>query len=66
MARETDNQPYPRDYETERTDAPGRPPRPASEPRGSEGSSRNDKTLTDPATGEPQARPGAPEAPPGE
>ena len=37
---------------------PGRPPRPATEPAGSEGSARNTKTLTDPATGEPQ--PGAP------
>ena len=36
----------------------GRPPRPATEPAGSEGSARNTKTLTDPATGEPQ--PGAP------
>ena len=38
---------------------PGAPPRPAHEPKGSEGSSRNDKTLTDPATGEPQG--GAPD-----
>ena len=37
---------------------PGRPPRPATVPAGSEGSARNTKTLTDPATGEPQ--PGAP------
>lgn len=37
---------------------PGRPPRPATEPKGAEGSARNSKTLTDPATGEP--RPGAP------
>jgi hypothetical protein len=33
---------------------PGSPPRPATEPAGSKGSSRNPKTLTDPATGEPQ------------
>ena len=32
---------------------PGEPPRPASEPKGSEGSSRNAKTMTDPATGAP-------------
>lgn len=35
---------------------PGSPPRPATEPRGSEGSARNAKTLTNPATGEPQRR----------
>jgi hypothetical protein len=34
----------------------GAPPRPATEPRGSEGSARNDKTRTDPATGAPQSR----------
>ena len=37
---------------------PGRPSRTASEPQGSEGSARNPKTLTDPASGEPL--PGAP------
>lgn len=37
---------------------PGSPPRPATEPGGAEGSSRNAKTLTDPATGEPDG--GAP------
>ena len=37
---------------------PGEPPRTAYEPKGSEGSTRNAKTLTDPATGEPN--PGAP------
>ena len=37
---------------------PASPPRPATEPVGAEDSSRNAKTLTDPATGEPQ--PGAP------
>jgi hypothetical protein len=31
----------------------GRPPRPATEPRGAEGSTRTPKTATDPATGEP-------------
>ncbi|HEY8572463.1 hypothetical protein [Phenylobacterium sp.] len=38
---------------------PGDPPRTAYEPKGSEGSSRNAKTMTDPVTGEPQK--GAPE-----
>lgn len=33
---------------------PGSPPRPATEPHGSEGSARNAKTQTDPATGKPQ------------
>ena len=33
---------------------PGSPPRSAYEPEGSEGSARSDKTLTDPATGEPR------------
>ena len=37
---------------------PGRPDRMAQEPAGAEGSARNPKTGTDPATGEPQ--PGAP------
>ena len=35
---------------------PGRPPRPATEPEGAEGSSRNDKTRSDPATGEPRTK----------
>jgi hypothetical protein len=30
----------------------GEPPRPATEPRGSEGSSNSGETATDPATGE--------------
>lgn len=33
----------------------GEPPRPATEPRGSEGSSNPGDTLTDPATGEPNS-----------
>ena len=37
---------------------PGAPPRPATEPAGSQGSGRTAKTMTDPATGAP--RPGAP------
>jgi hypothetical protein len=35
---------------------PGSPPRPATEPVGSEGSSRTTKTATDPATGVPSKR----------
>jgi hypothetical protein len=31
---------------------PGAPPRSAAEPKGSEGSTRTDKTRTDPASGE--------------
>ncbi len=31
----------------------GEPPRPATEPRGSEGSSNSGETATDPATGKP-------------
>ena len=43
--RETENE----DLKVPRED--GEPPRSASEPRGSEGSSRNPKTRTDPASG---------------
>ncbi len=32
----------------------GKPPRPATEPHGSKGSSESDETLTDPATGAPK------------
>ena len=39
---------------------PGSPPRPATEPAGSKGSSRSDKTATDPATGEPRKAPPRP------
>lgn len=39
---------------------PGQPPRPATEPKGSEGSARNAKTQTDPATGEPLGTPPKP------
>jgi hypothetical protein len=37
---------------------PGAPPRTAYEPNGAKGSTGNSKTMTDPATGEPQ--PGSP------
>jgi len=51
-----DNKPKsrPDNRETENENLkPGSPPRPASEPHGSEASGKTDKTLTDPATGEP-------------
>jgi hypothetical protein len=35
---------------------PGAPPRPATEPAGSKGSSSTAKTATDPATGAPNRR----------
>lgn len=41
---------------------PGQPPRSASEPQGSEGSSRTPKTATDPASGEWRGAPPAPAA----
>lgn len=45
-SRETEN-------ENQRTpDRAGEPPRPATEPKAGEGSSRSEKTATDPATGE--------------
>jgi len=46
-------------YNRDEDQKPGSPPRPATEPKGSEGSSKSPKTATDPATGEPQG--GAPE-----
>jgi hypothetical protein len=42
------------EYEMEK---PGKPPRPATEPAGSEGSSNSRKTISDPATGEPNHSP---------
>ena len=36
-----------------KTPSDGSAPRPATEPRGSEGSASGSKTMTDPATGEP-------------
>ncbi len=50
------DRPPSRETETEDQRAPareGRPPRPATEPRGSEGSSNSGETATDPATGRP-------------
>jgi hypothetical protein len=49
---------YPSDYDNQRRpEEDGQPPRPATEPKGSEGSSDTDKTLTDPATGAPHDAP---------
>ncbi len=50
----TDPRPDNRSVETEdlRPDEDGKPPRPATEPPGSEGSSNSGETETDPATGE--------------
>jgi len=57
MTSHTDDSRRPTDRQTEtenqRTPArPGEPPRPATEPPGSEGSSNSGETATDPATGE--------------
>jgi hypothetical protein len=44
----------PSSIETENEDIkPGKPPRPSTEPEGSEDSSKTTKTKTDPATGRP-------------
>jgi hypothetical protein len=50
----TDPRPATRETENEnlRPDKDGEPPRPATEPKGSEGSSNPGDTATDPATGE--------------
>lgn len=49
----TDARPDNRSVENEdqRSGKDGKPPRPATEPRGSEGSSNSGETETDPATG---------------
>ncbi|WP_168196798.1 hypothetical protein [Brevundimonas sp. M20] len=49
------NRPDSRETENEnlRPDRDGQPPRPATEPKGSEGSSNPGDTATDPATGKP-------------
>lgn len=52
----TDPRPDNRQTENENQRTPakeGQPPRPATEPRGSEGSSNSGETATDPATGAP-------------
>lgn len=43
------------EYEQEKPVREGEPPRPSTEPRGSEGSSNSGETETDPATGAPNA-----------
>ena len=50
----TDTRPDDRAVENEnqRPDSDGQPPRPATEPKGSKGSSNSGETATDPATGE--------------
>lgn len=51
----TDPRPDNRNVENENLRTPpgeGEPPRPATEPQGSEGSSNSGETETDPATGE--------------
>lgn len=54
MARPGEHdQRYNRDEDLRPPPAEGRPPRPATEPPGAEGSSRTPNTATDPATGEP-------------
>ena len=50
------DRPSNRETETEDQRTPGRegtPPRPATEPKGAEGSSNSGETATDPATGKP-------------
>ena len=52
----TPGRPDNRETETEDQRTPARegaPPRPATEPKGSEGSSNSGETATDPATGKP-------------
>lgn len=41
------------EYEQEKPAGDGQPPRPATEPAGSKGSSNSGQTATDPATGKP-------------
>ena len=51
----TDQRPDDRSVENEELRKPaheGEPPRPATEPKGSKGSSNSGETATDPATGE--------------
>ena len=49
-----------REGEQARPVGEGRPPRPATEPPGAEGSTKTPKTSTDPGTGEPSRRRDAP------
>jgi len=56
MTDHTNQAGRPKDRATEnenlRPDRDGQPPRPATEPQGSKGSSNSGQTATDPATGE--------------
>ncbi len=54
MANPSQDRPKSREAETEdvRPSGDGRPPRSATEPKGSEGSARNPKLKSDPASGE--------------
>ena len=52
--------PHDKSYNRDDDLKPGRPPRPSTEPEGAEHSVRNDKTLTDPGSGEPKRKPPAP------
>ena len=55
MADPNHDRPKNRETENEDMKAPrreGEPPRPATEPHGAEGSSRNPKTRSDPGSGE--------------
>ena len=45
------------DLNRDKEQKPGRPPRPAQEPKGAERSTKTRKTATDPATGEPTGGP---------
>lgn len=52
------NEPRPKNRETEyEMEKPGSPPRPTTEPAGAGNSTRNSKTISDPATGEPNHSP---------
>ena len=52
MARPNEDAAKPRSRENDNL-RPGRPPRPATEPKGAQASVRNRKTATDPGSGEP-------------
>jgi len=47
-------------YNRDDEQKPGAPPRPATEPPGAKASTRSDKTLTDPGSGEPRKTPPRP------
>jgi hypothetical protein len=47
-------------YSRDEEQKPGAPPRPATEPAGAQRSTRSDKTMTDPGSGEPRGSPPKP------